>query len=353
MTAEIRQDHFADIPDHQSGKTSSIGGLWPPEIASFERVKAVYTPSVVEDEDELRDFLGEFHSQRLELDNNPNNRVQFRAVLTRQALNKHMQHLYGHLEVAIPLGETAFRDNLVLVYLGANGSHRQPDPDDLNIVKTNLEEAKKVERKPLGEIFERVHNNNCRLEILQLSEDELEYENQVDQMTALYERFGWNRDEVVELLQNPDNIISVAKHEGRIVSAGIAEIASIPIGNESLRIAEITEAATLEEFGGNGFYTGVSAKLLEELARRSKENSIYNGPIDLVFGECNGLSLGVLKAVKAQGRMFAAEVAGDLGFQGSGILYQQVPIEGVDKKTTHNDLLPAYLTREMLIQYYG
>src|SRR5690606_36815857 len=135
------------------------------------------------------------------------------------------------------------------------------------------------------------------LEILQLSEDELEYENQVDQMTALYERFGWNRDEVVELLQNPDNIISVAKHEGRIVSAGIAEIASIPIGNESLRIAEITEAATLEEFGGNGFYTGVSAKLLEELARRSKENSIYNGPIDLVFGECNGLSLGVLKAV--------------------------------------------------------
>jgi len=153
----------------------------------------------------------------------------------------------------------------------------------------------------------------------------------IDQVSHLYEHFGWTMDEVRVLLNNPLNIVAVANFGPSIVSAGIAEIAVIPIGEKTLRIVEITEAATLD---------------------KHQRQSVFGGEIDLVFGECNGLAAGVLSVAKIQGRIFAAEMGALYGFPGSGVLYQQVPIQGPEKHTLYNDLLPAYLTRSSLYKYY-
>ena len=47
---------FQDTPEHQAGMTSSIGGLWPPEKASFNRIKAIDTRGVVTSPQQIGDI---------------------------------------------------------------------------------------------------------------------------------------------------------------------------------------------------------------------------------------------------------------------------------------------------------
>ena len=117
-------------------------------------------------------------------------------------------------------------------------------------------------------------------------------------------------------------------------------------------MVEITEAATRDDHARNGLYTAVSSTLLLEIAGRSRQGSLLNGEIDVIFGECNGNALGVLKTVKTQGRTLAVEVSESLGFPGTGMLEQHVPISGAPSDTPYNDLFPAYLTRERLYELY-
>lgn len=344
-------DIFGDTPNHESGLTSSIGGLWPPEPASFRRVKAFYTPSTIGEAAANAAFWGNFIREKTRMINGEATRVQFRAIYRADYLASVAAEISKDVEAVIPLGENRLGDDLVLVYLGANTETRQPSHDDLCTIRSNLEIAQQTQKRSPAEIFSRAEIRGYAVNILNIPQAGPEQEVLIDEMTGLYQRFGWNREEVRELLLNSNNIVSVARKGGNIVSAGIAEIATIPLGGQKLTAVEITEAATLDEHAGQGLYTAVSTRLLEELARRSKENP--HSPVDLVFGECNGLSLGVLKTAKTQGRIFAAEVGSLYGFNGSGLLKQQVPISGPPRKTEHNDLLPAFLTGKMLIEYYG
>jgi hypothetical protein len=120
-------------------------------------------------------------------------------------------------------------------------------------------------------------------------------------------------------------------------------------GHRNLEIIEITEAATLNEHQNKGLYAAVSTQLMIELAGMMKRGM----PIDLVFGECNGLSQGVLVVAKQQGRQFATEVGSKYGFDNSGILFQQVPISGPERHTSYNDLIPAFFTGDQLFKKYG
>jgi len=173
-----------------------------------------------------------------------------------------------------------------------------------------------------------------------------------EQMAALYERFGWNYDQVMSILEEPGNIFAIVRKDGKIVSAGIAERATIDIQDEqsthSLRIAELTEAATLAEHQRKGLYTAVAAQLLRAISALPEEERLH-----LVLGECNGLALGVLKAAKQLGRTFAAEVAEDLQLPIGGYLPQHVPIAGEQRETENNDLFPAFISAKDIRRLYG
>ena len=332
-----------DFPNHQAGQTSSIGGLWPAESASFDRIKAFYTQAVIASNSDLEPFIESWRNgmEAVNSENNQATRVQYRGLFNADFL---AQARLSHIEAVIPLDPGHLGQDTVLAYFGYNNLTRGCDPQDKETISQNINTAMRTRIRSVDEMIARPEGYSIR------TFDRSDYDEQrVDQMHRLYQRFGWSRDDVIQLLINRNNIIGTATFNGQIVSAGIAELAHIPIGDDhSMRMVEITEAATEQSHEGNGLYAAVSTALIREVADRSLYRDIFGGEVDLVFGECNGLSTGVLKVARTQGRHFAPEFRSFRGITSEGILRQQVPIQGAEKRTEYNDLVPAFLGREQL-----
>lgn len=354
---ERDQIQYQDVPDHEANLTSSVGGLWPPERASFGRIKGIYTNGIVATEAEVTAIVDELNSHGFKHftdDQSGITRISLRAVINTHVLQSIAERYRPFIEVVIPLYGTqeVFTDT-AMVYFGLNHESRQSLPEELDACGNNLTDALTVSVRSPGEILNRVKSRGYEVEVVSLPKDEVEKNKIIDQVSVLYERFGWSRDEVISILTNPNNIVGVGLYEGTIISAGIAEMAIVPIGSDKLRIVEITEAATAQEHGRNGLYTAVSASLLLDLAEKSQQKNIHGGEVDFVFGECNGNAPGVLKTARIQGRIFAQEVGRLYNLPESGILHQHVPISGAPRKTPFNDLFPAFIVRQQLYKLYG
>ena len=341
-----------DVPLLQGDLTSSVGALWPPDRASFKRIKGIYTPGVVRNQENLTEIVNVVNEAQ-SIFNGEVSRVSLRAVVDINFLEQIRKDETAKplVEAIIPLSGTqpAF-ENAALVYFGLNHSTRQPIQKEMERYLVNLEAAFSHRTLTPQEIRDRVVRNGYEIRVL--AKEDITEES-IDQVAQLYERFGWTREEVSMILNNPNNIIGVAIKDSAIVSAGIAEMARIPIGSDSLRIAEVTEAATHEDHAKNGLYTAVSSGLLEELFQRSQQGEILGGELDLAYGECNGNALGVLKTAHIQGREFAFHAGFSLGFSNSGVLRQHVPIAGLPIETEYNDLFPAFITRAKLNEIYS
>ena len=115
----------------------------------------------------------------------------------------------------------------------------------------------------------------------------------------------------------------------------------------TLVMYEITEAATREEYRGNGLYFAV-ALIINRLLTETNAN--------LVFGESNLSAPGVLKAAYRQGRHSTLKNLSLLGLTEKP-LRQPVRISGGinDTRPKHlkNDLLVTYLVRDELIKKHG
>ena len=293
----------------------------------------------------------QFERGALRLDGQNITRIQFRALVGGHLLRAHSQDVFlqDHLEALIPLEKQTQGEQLVLVYLGHNDQQARPcSEDDLATIRANFARAGLVRPKSAQEIFSRPNANGFGISILDPS---INRSAVIAQLSDLYRRFNRTPQDVAKMLDDPHNIFAVASESGRIISAGIAEQAEIPFPGGHLHIAEITEAATEEGYGNMGVYTAVSTKLLMELAFQSYHRQ-KGYELDLVFGECNALSAGVLIVAAAQGRTFSADVCSDYGFPGRGLLKQQVEIAGPVKHTKYNDLLPAFLTPSVLYGRY-
>ncbi len=333
-----------DFPDHEGGSVpSSIGAIGEPRPDSFGRLKGFYQ-QVVNSQQALIEVVRQFWSGVGQLnDGGEYTRIQHRAIFERAVLQQNSTELQSCVEAVIPLDAGHLGTEPMLVYLGAITPSRRQNEDDLNVISENLSGASQVTPRNPADILERPRGRGYEISIL--SEEDRRDEQVRDQIAGLYERFGWSREEVGTMLQNPNNILCVAKRNGWIVSSGIGEIAAIPLDNTQFRIAELTEAATLAEHESNGCYAAISTTILSELARRSRAHEIFDGELDLVFGESNGLSPGVLRVAAIQARTFSTNVAGLYGFEGRGILRQQVPISGPFRRTSYNDLVVTSLTR--------
>lgn len=338
---EVREEQ--DVPAVEPGLTSSVGALWPPAEASFDRIKGIYTSGIIDNPDSLGNLMREMDSAEGLFRRGDITRVSLRAVVDNGFIQeaKRVPRIAGLIEAQFSLnGTQPVFEGSSLVYFGSNHLSRQPL--EIKKIVENVEDAFYTLPQNPGQLISRAQAQGYELSTLPKDLDSAV----IDQVSALYERFGWTREEVEEILRQPNNIIAVASLDGEIVSAGIAEMAIIPIGDEELRIVEITEAATKEEHSRRGLYTAVSTSLLLELARMSNEGQVLGGELDIVYGECNGNAPGVLKTARMQGRKFAFEDGPD------GILFQHVPIAGLPKKTRYNDLFPAYISRQDLYRRY-
>ena len=343
-----------DVPDHIAGMTSSIGALWPPQKASFNRIKGFYTSSVLASPLQFEKFYQNFLDICARASSHPHetSRVSIRAVITRSTITSVRPLLERSLEAIIDLRGTPQFAGSALVYLGCNHESRASSSDELNSYRKNLATAKIVQPRTQKQLLQRAFNHQCSLRILEYETASPEQRTEtLNQMADLYARFGWKKPDVENILENPDNIIAIAETKESIVSAGIAEMAKVKIGNAEMRMAEITEAATREEHICKGLYTAVSTFLIQEIATRSQRSKFLEGEVDFVYGECNGNALGVLKTAAIQGRTFATETTARYGFPHRGILHQHVPISGAPRTTPYNDLFPAYLTRQLVYQY--
>ncbi|MDO8621492.1 MAG: hypothetical protein Q7R31_04420 [Candidatus Levybacteria bacterium] len=339
-----------DVPKIEPGLESSVGPLWPPAKASSERLKGIYTLGVVRDVHDLNNIFGHLQNS------DPNiSRVSLRAVVDNSFIKDIASNGDGEfIEAIIPLEGTqeAFAPTSI-VYFGHNNSNRTPVTEEIEQYRRNLFDALRIIPRSADEVLERPKADGYKISICKLPENSSLREAILDQVTELYARFGWGRVEVSKILFKSSNIIGIATKDERIVSAGIAETAVIPIGSNTLRMVEITEAATRDGHDRRGVYTAVSTQLLLEIAQRSKARNIFDGEVDVVFGECNGNAKGVLHTARIQGRTFATEVGAQFGLSNSGILPQHVPISGAPRTTRYNDLFPAYIARNKLYEMYG
>jgi hypothetical protein len=342
---------YQDVPEIETTLTSSVGGLWPPEKASFDRMKAFYTGGVVNRTETLNEIVDSF-VHCISASDNGASRVQFRFLTEGDHLRElsKFADFRDYVEAVVELDPGEWGKNPVLVYFSANTHDRPCNSEDMNRVIKHIDYASLIQEKPVDEIYSRLRQQGYQIQTLQIPENELDFEALLDQTARLYARFGWERDDVAEILHNPNNLFASVFQRGELVSAAIAEFAHVPMrGHRNLEVVEITEAATLEEHQNKGLYAAVSTQLMIELAGMMKQGV----PIDLVFGECNGLSQGVLVVAKQQGRHFATEVGARYGFDNSGVLFQQVPISGPERHTPFNDLVPAYFTGNQLLKKYG
>jgi len=325
--------------------TSSIGPQWPPAESSFNRIKGIYTKEVIRDSGTFIDIIEEVNelvAQHVTSNNSAIDRLSIRVIAENNVWRENLSTLTNIGEVIMPLdGASEVFSNTSILYLGANSSERQPDRNDFQKAVNNIEYAIRKEPVSFVEAINRVHNQGFDLSILTLLNRTTDNDI-VNQMANLYKRFGWERSDVVDILSKPHNIIAVAKKDNRIVSAGIAEISSIQLqDNSCIRMAEITEAATDERYQKKGLYSSIVAKLMMELATNQSQT-------DLVFGECNGNELGVLNTAKSLGRTFSYEMVTREQLPFKGFLPQHVPIAGQPRNTPYNDLFPAHITKDRL-----
>jgi hypothetical protein len=122
----------------------------------------------------------------------------------------------------------------------------------------------------------------------------------------------------------------------------MAEQATIPIeGYGDLRITEITEAATRPSDRGKGFYTAVSADLIDTLRGQIQT------PPDVIYGECNLAMRGVIVAAHLNGRKFSFYDQSLLGVNQPyfGILRQNFKVEDNTEQRTYNDFALSYFPK--------
>jgi len=349
-----------DFPMGESGMTSSIGPTWPPDVSSFNRIKGIDTRGIISDIEGMDNFFeGVKNAQdKAALEGHDVSRVSVRAVMSvdfLRSLSLMKEELPFLLEAIVPLNGTQdVFENSALVYFGHNSEGRQSDPAEAQECRQNYEAA--VRRLPLSptEIIERAKSRGYSLSILSGGDELAADAAMIEQFTALYGYFGWEKKDIVEMLGESGKLFGVAMRDGQIVSAGIAEMTAIPINGNLLRMAEVTEAATLGGHGAMGLYRAVSSVLLGELVERSKRGQFLGGEIDMILGECNGKAPGVLNTAGDQGRTFSGEIGEEFGFPGTGILTQHVTIDGnSERKAAYNDLFPAFMVKSDLYRIYS
>ncbi|PIY68851.1 hypothetical protein COY90_03755 [Candidatus Roizmanbacteria bacterium CG_4_10_14_0_8_um_filter_39_9] len=377
MTIQKGESNGGDTPlltPGQPGETSSLGLFWPPKETDYYRAKGFFKKAILSPTHFDR-FMWKWNSlvesdrfttngreeTNDEKDKKNYSRVTLRAVVANEFLQIHSGELQEMVEAIIPLegGVGNVFACTSLVYFGKNHPNRKSDDNTNKSCIENVRNALSEEERTPEQMIATAKNNGYTLRHIDKNKVYTNTNKEVQQLFALYQPFGWSQAQVVELLNSPNRLIAVAKKDGVIVSAGIAEMATESIRfdrNQScaLDMVELTDAATLVVHERKGLYSAVSTILLQKLAKK-----YHNSPNELIiFGESNASAKGVLRTSKHQGRTFAAQIGRDFGYGESGMLNQHVPILDRGEKIEtardrYNNFYPTFINKSKLLSKYG
>lgn len=331
------KDYMSEITANQ---TSSVGAAWPPVIGSNERLRGFYDQTISSIEDATV-FAKEYESYQNEVELNQQvSRLSLRAVVCLGAIPV-LDSLGVTLEAAMPIKSNP---NAMIVYAGWNAPDRVSDTqvlaDKIDRLVHNVEfEAGSLRQ---GNLDKGTYSKRVLLPYTPEA-DKFAF---VDRFTDLYDVFGYDQDDIVELLLNPDNTIAFLEHNGVIISTALAEKANIKLNDseETIRIAEVTEAITRPEYRGRGLYQQISHCLVQSLLETNPEK------LDVIYGESNLSAPGVLIAAHQNGRRFSYFDRAALGVNNTnfGILPQNFKVnDGVDSRR-YNDFALSYFPVERL-----
>lgn len=323
------------MSNESSVSTSSIGAMWPPETASYDRIRGFYD-QVVATPDDIDLFLKNFDAHKQLTDDHIDaTRLSIRALVSLNALRAlHDAHI--QIEGGLPL--RGDKDHMV-VYMGWNSDDRSVP---LEKISEQSELLKQVTQLPLGNKIN--HNDllsmNLEPNIIGQDTSDNDKRRLIGKFTDLYAVFGYDENDVEELLLNPNNSIAYFEQDNKIVSTAMAEKAIVDIeGHGRIKLTEITEAITRPNHRGKGLYKAISGYLINTLENQDSEQ------MDVIYGETNLAMEGVLIAAHQNGRRFSHFDAGSLGISqlGFGILPQNFSIKDGTETRQYNDFALSYL----------
>lgn len=364
MALPLPEERNDGAPIHQKGESvSSIGPKWPPVRASFERIKGIYTPGIINSlahfEQDFFPCFSEYLESPLFGEKSPEGytRISLRAIVSNDLVIDLPEKYRGFVEAIVPLtGTHQSFENSSIVYFGANHESRLSDDHRLEQNWSNLMMASKLEAKSPDAMMQKPLENGYELDVVENTGDPDNF--LVRQVFNLIKRFEYSVDDTRRILADPTFTLGIAKKNGEIVAVGLAETNEIEIGGETLILVELTEASTHVDHLHKGLYSGIATTLLKHLSARSNEMGFNGREVDMIYGESNGSAPGVLITAARQGRTFSTDVCRIFGYEGKGVLPLHVPILDPDEDSAgseinrNNNLFPSFISRETLYNLY-
>jgi hypothetical protein len=311
--------------------SSSIGAAWPPQSTSHERIRGFYNEGIIDSSNNAKEFADQVDQFRADFDNQQERTRLSVRFIAEAAQLKLLDGMGVQIEAAIPLaGKEA--SGLVLAYTGYNKPERQVSHDQRLAHEQLLD---KVISSP------RPHHDAIVGNTIDKSTPDSRRSALVPYFLELYAQFGYDEQDVDELLGNTNNTIMFVEQDGRVVSTAMAERASVPIkGFGTLELAEITEAATHPKYRQKGLYTAVSGLLIEKLVTHQASE-----PLHAIYGESSLAMPGVLYAAHQNGRRFSYqdENTYSLSSTAFGVLPQNFHIQDGREQRPYNDFAVSYV----------
>lgn len=342
-------DKTCMISAHMSAEissTSSIGAAWPPVATTNERMRGFY-PEVVTSSEGLEELVAEFATAQKATEDHPTaTRLSMRAVVDRSLIPELSEAIT--LEGALPVAKDPTK---VIAYAAWNDPNRIAEPIKLAEHRDLITSA---QARPLAaeDPYEELRAKGFEPHVINGNTSIAERRSNQARFSGLYSKFDFGDEDVLELLENPNNTIAyIEGPDGSIVSTVLAERGVVPVGGYpggELHVAEITEAVTDPDSRGQGLYRALSGFLAQSVL-----NDHHSGeaPLDALYGESNLSSPGVIISAHRNRRRFSADDAEVLGIRepdNFGILQQNVTVNDGRETRPYNDFALTYfdLNRE-------
>ncbi|HSW99953.1 MAG TPA: hypothetical protein VLH38_02875 [Patescibacteria group bacterium] len=315
-----------------SSQTSSIGAVWPPVETTHNRVRGFYTDSIVTNTN-VGAFAAQFTEQRERLETLGSDRLTIRVVAHAGALAT-LDAMGVAVEAAIPLANTP-ADNLVIAYTGHNKPNRSLDATTYVSLHHELL-SRAVRRQSIAEPAEMLGVHGFTQHIV----DPTKAETLGPRFQELYAAFGYDEEDVVELLGNSNNTIAYVEDNDLVISTAMAESGTVEIaGLGATNIVEITEASTHPDYRGHGLYKAISGLLVQGLLEQRGHE------ISALYGESNLAMPGVVYAAGENGRRFSHFDRATYGIidPAFGILPQNFHVGDGAEQRPYNDFAVSYV----------
>lgn len=317
--------------------TSSIGVAWPPTIASHERLKGFY-PEVITSQSQLNDFSAEINAHATVMSELALTRLSVRFIGSKAMIGL-ASEMGIHVEAALPFRYSRDRH---MAYVSVNAPSRQMT--DLEVHTTLIAQSSKKAAEPPKIIMD----EPGLVPVIYNGSDPPAHDRRtmVQNLAELYDVFGYDEGDVVRLLHNPNILLAYIQNpKGRIISTALAEKAIVSVRkgliSEKYSLVEITEAITDPAHRGLGLYRKVSKALSIAL-----DDKVIDPLPQIIYGESNLSSPGVIIAARENGRDFATDNTNLYLSQpqpGFGILAQNYKVLGTGGDCQYNDFAVTYL----------